>query len=280
MIMNTLSEGAMKALNAGTKLGLIATVDPAGLPHITLMTSLEAKDPNHLMFGQFSSGKSKEHLRSNPLMAFVAVTLDKQTLSGHGRYTHSVREGADYEHYNMQPMFRYNTYFGINTVHYLDLLDAADVAPLPMSRIVPAAIITRLVKGVLADGSRPQPLTQMARDLFNRLDSLKFMAYVDDSGMPQMFPVIQCQAADAGRLAFSTIAGGPQLRSVPVGATVAVFAMNMMMESILVRGTFNGLSRRAVFQSGTVDIDWVYNSMPPCHGQIWPEVPLEPVESF
>ena len=31
---------------------------------------------------------------------------------------------------------------------------------------------------------------------------------------------------------------------------------------------------------GTVDIEWVYNSMPPAHGQIYPEVPLEPVIEF
>lgn len=278
--MNTLTEGAMAALNAGTKLGLIATISPEGLPHITLMTSLEARDPMHLMFGQFSSGLSKDNLLVNPLMAFVVVTLDRRTLSGHGRYTHSVREGADYEHYNMQPMFRYNTYFGINTVHYLDLVDACDVGSLPMARIIPAALITRIVKGVHAGGSRPQPLRQMACDLFNRLDSLKFLAYVDEAGLPRMFPVIQCQAADAGRLVFSSCAYGPQIRSVPPGRTVAVFAMNMMMESVLVRGTFNGLSRRAVFQTGTVDIEWVYNSMPPCHGQIWPEIPLGPVLDF
>ncbi len=30
----------------------------------------------------------------------------------------------------------------------------------------------------------------------------------------------------------------------------------------------------------TMDIDWVYNSMPPCHGQIYPEVPLRPATSF
>jgi len=31
---------------------------------------------------------------------------------------------------------------------------------------------------------------------------------------------------------------------------------------------------------GSVDIDWVYNSLPPCHGQIYPEIPLTPVVEF
>jgi hypothetical protein len=29
-----------------------------------------------------------------------------------------------------------------------------------------------------------------------------------------------------------------------------------------------------------LDIDWVYNSMPPSHGQIYPEVELEAVTDF
>jgi hypothetical protein len=31
---------------------------------------------------------------------------------------------------------------------------------------------------------------------------------------------------------------------------------------------------------GTVDIEWVYNSMPPGHGQIYPPVALKPVVNF
>lgn len=52
------------------------------------------------------------------------------------------------------------------------------------------------------------------------------------------------------------------------------------MESVLVRGPFAGFKRRGFFRLGLVDIDWVYNSMPPCHGQIYPAVPLKAVESF
>lgn len=278
--MQQLTDGAMAALNAGTKLGIIATVGPDGLPHITLMSSLEAKDPTHLMFGQFSAGKSKEHLLTNPVMAFVVVTLDKRVMGGHARYTHAVREGVDYEHYNAQPLFRYNTYFGINTVHYLDLIDATDVSNLPMGRIIPAAIATKLGKGAFADRSRPPIMKKPAEDIFNGLGNLKFMAYVDDDGVPQIFPVIQCQACDRRRLAFDTGAYSARIDRLTPGRPVAVFGMTMKMESVLVRGPFAGFKRRGFFRLGLVDIDWVYNSMPPCHGQIYPAVPLKAVESF
>ncbi len=35
-----------------------------------------------------------------------------------------------------------------------------------------------------------------------------------------------------------------------------------------------------LLELGTVDIDWVYNAMPPGHGQIYPEKPLEAVRDF
>jgi hypothetical protein len=52
------------------------------------------------------------------------------------------------------------------------------------------------------------------------------------------------------------------------------------MEDVLIRGTFRGFKRHRLITLGTVDIEWVYNSMPPAHGQIYPEVPLEPITEF
>jgi hypothetical protein len=52
------------------------------------------------------------------------------------------------------------------------------------------------------------------------------------------------------------------------------------MEDVLVRGIFNGYCRYRGVNLGTLDIDWVYNSMPPNHGRIYPPVPLERVVNF
>ena len=61
---------------------------------------------------------------------------------------------------------------------------------------------------------------------------------------------------------------------------MAVFAITMGMEDVLVRGIYRGISRYRFLNMGIIDIDWVYNSMPPCHGRIYPEVALEPVVNF
>ncbi|MCK4541560.1 MAG: hypothetical protein KAU17_04905 [Spirochaetales bacterium] len=46
------------------------------------------------------------------------------------------------------------------------------------------------------------------------------------------------------------------------------------------KGAFNGIKGYRGTRLGTVDIDWVYNSMPPNTGQIFPEVELKKVVDF
>lgn len=50
----------------------------------------------------------------------------------------------------------------------------------------------------------------------------------------------------------------------------------MQVESVLVKGTFSGFEKGI----GYVEIDKVYNSMPPVSGYIYPPVEYKPVEKF
>ncbi|MBI5115078.1 pyridoxamine 5'-phosphate oxidase family protein [Candidatus Poribacteria bacterium] len=281
--MNTrtlFSAEEIKAFEPAEKIGLVAGVSPQGLPHISLITSIMAASPAQLTLGEFCKGMSKQYIQRNPKVAFLIMTLDRKIWRGKAKWTHTRKDGPEYEKYNEMPLFRYNAYFGINTVHYLDLVETSDGERLPVPLITRAALITKFAKGAAATGIKERILKPFAEDLFNKLDSLKFIAYVGGDGFPIIAPVIQCQAADSRRLVFSPRAYGEELSEIPKGAHVAVFGLTMGMEDVLVRGTFAGFKRYRFFRMGAVDIDWVYNSMPPCHGQIYPEVELKPVEEF
>jgi hypothetical protein len=277
---NTFTRQEMKAFEPAEKIGLVASINPEGLPHISLITSMMASKPDQLTLGQFCKGLSKQYIRQNPHIAFLIMTLDKKMWRGKARWTHLKKEGPEYERYNDIPMFRYNTYFGINTVHYLDLIETTESRQLPMTPIVYSAILTKLTKGGAKTHMKDRILNAFSEGLFNQLDSLKFIAYISQDGYPVMIPLIQCQAADSRRLAFSPTAFGDELTQIPPDTRVAVFGLTMGMEDVLVRGTFKGYNRTRFLQLGTIDIDWVYNSMPPCHGQIYPEVALEAVTEF
>ena len=118
------------------KIGLVASINPEGLPHISLITSIMAPRPNQLTLGQFCKGLSKQYIQENNHITFLIMTMDKKMWRGRAKWTHLKKEGPEYERYNEIPMFRYNTYFGINTVHYLDLIETSGREDLPMSKIV------------------------------------------------------------------------------------------------------------------------------------------------
>ena len=270
----------MKTFEPAEKVGLISTINPEGQVHISLITSMMSPDPTHLALGQFCVGLIKWFMQNNPHVGFLIMSLERKMWRGKAIWTHKKNDGPEFEFFNELPMFRYNAYFGINTVHYMDLVETTHSQNLPMAKIIPAAILTILAKGASKTGESQRILKPFAEDLFNKLDSLKFISYIGNDGFPKIIPVIQCQAADSRRLVFSPLAYKDELIDIPANTPVAVFCMTLDMQSVLIRGTFNGYSRNRLIKTGIVDIDWVYNSMPPKHEQIYPEIELEPVVNF
>lgn len=282
--MNTIkhefSPEDIQAFTPSEKVGLVASVNFEGLPHITLITSMQARGPRELLLGEFVTGASKKFIRVNHKIGFLIMTFSRHLWRGKAVWTHAETSGPEYERMNLIPMFRYNTYFGISTVHYCDLVETSEKTPLPMNSIILAAIKTRLAKSRLKTGKPKRILKPFIEAMFNQLNSLKFLAYIREDGFPTIIPIIQCQAADSHRLAFAAGAYDDELRLIPTGSQVAVFCMNFGIEDVLIRGVYNGLKKSLGMTLGTVDIDWVYNSMPPAVGQVYPEIPIQPVTEF
>jgi len=277
---NEFSSEDINCFKPSMKVGLMASINPEGLPHITLLTSMQANKPTELIFGQFTNGASKKFIQENHHIGFLVMTFEKIMWRGKATWTHMAKEGPEYEQMNLIPMFRYNTYFGINTVHYFDLLEVSESTPLPMNKIILEALKTMLGKGALRSGANERILSPYAEKIFNDLTSLKFLSYIGEDGYPSIIPVIQCQAADSTRLAFSGGVYTEEMNAIPVGSDVAVFCMNFGIEDILIRGKFSGFQRSRVINFGTVDINWVYNTMPPAIGQIYPPVELKACSEF
>ena len=273
------SENDIRAMEPNEKVALVATINPEGLPHISLLTSLQAIGPTKMVLGEFSRGQSKDFMQKNHNVGFLIMTLDRHLCRGTARWTCLATEGPEYQMMNEKPMFRYNTYFGINTVHYFDLVETTERESLPLAKIGLAVLKTSLARSGARRKISPI-LKPFAMSIVDRIDSLKFLSYIDKNGFPILIPIIQCLAADSGRLAFSPSVYQDEILVIPKGTTVAVFAMTMQMEDILMRGTYNGIRRYRGVQLATMDITWAYNSMPPVHGQIYPEVALKPVTNY
>jgi len=275
-----LTEADMTAFEPTEKVGLIATIDPEGHPHLTLLSAFQGISPTTMVLGQFSEGESKRNMQENRSIWFLVMTLDKRFWTGSAVWTGLKREGPEYEMFNKKPMFRYNTYFGVTTVHYFDLLEIEGPSPLPMGSIVRGAVLTLLFRGLARRAEAANALNPFSRKLFDALDSLTFLSYLNEKKIPVILPIIQCQSADAGTLAVSTVPYGDRLAAIPPGTEAAVFCMNLSMENVMVRGLWEGIRNFGPVRMGRLAIDYGYNSMPPAHGRIYPPVPLEPVREF
>ncbi len=277
---STFSPQDILSTQPAMKIGLLATISPAGLPHVTLISSLMACAPQQLSFGQFTEGLSKQHILNNPKTAFLIMSLEKNLWRGKATFTHSTREGVEYDYYNNVPMFRYNAYFGIHTVYYLALLSHTGEQPLPMNRIIFAAVQTMLARTLTRKSSKVEVLNPWTRSFLDKLDNLKFIVSVGSDGYPFIIPAIQTQSLDGQHILFSTSVYTDELKAIPTGADVAVFSMALTMEDVLLRGKYLGVRRMAGVKAGIVKVDWVYNPMPPVAGQIYPPVKLNAVEKY
>jgi hypothetical protein len=276
----TFSQADIEALEPTMKVGLLATVNPEGLPHLTLISSLRANTPTQMIWGQFVEGMSKQYVRQNPRVGFLIMTLDKNLWWGKATFTHTAQQGPEFEWYNNTPMFRYNAYFGVHTVYYLDLVAHSGKQALPMGQVVFAAVQTMVARALSRKRDDESVLNTWTQGLMNKLDNLKFLAYVAADGYPVVIPAIQAQAAGGEHIIFSRGAFGADLEAIPEGVTIAVFGMSLQMEDVLMRGEYQGIRRLGGVRCGSVRVDWVYNPMPPKPQQIYPPIALEAVTTF
>jgi hypothetical protein len=278
--LTTFSDGDIEGLSPEMKIGILATVNDEGLPHLTLLASLRAAAPTVLTFGQFTEGLSKEHVRRNPRTGFLVMSLQKDVWRGTATFTHSAKGGPEHEAYNNQPLFRYNAYFGIHTVYFLDLVEHTGRQALPMGGIVAASLATAAARVAAGSTRGCKALNPWTRKLVSAMGNLKFAVYLAPDGYPRVVPILQAQAASRDRIIFSPLVYRDDLAAIPVGASLAVFGMTLKMEDVLMRGRYFGMRRFGGIRCGVVDVDWVYNSMPPVPGRIYPPVGLEAVREF
>jgi len=278
--LTTFSEEDIQSTRPELKIGLLATVTPEGLPHVTLLSSLMACGPAQICFGQFTEGMSKKHILTNPKAGFLIMSLDKNVWRGKASYTHFAKAGPEYDYYNNVPMFRYNAYFGVHTVYYLDLRAHTGKSPLPMSRIIFVALQTMLARRLGRKPGKQSVLNTWTRAFLDKLDNLKFLCYIGADGYPVLIPAIQTQSLDAQHVLFSPSVYTDELALLPAGVPLAVFSMALTMEDVLLRGTYLGIRRVGGIRAGLVQVDWVYNPMPPVPGQVYPPLELKPVVAF
>ncbi len=277
--LTAFTESDIRSFQPEMKIGLLATVNTDGLPHLTLISSLRANSPTTMTWGQFTEGMSKRYIRENPNVGWLIMSLDKEVWRGKARFTGTSRSGPDYDFYNNQPMFRYNAYFGVHTVYNMDLVEHTGREALPMGRIILGAVGGMAAAG-LSGGKKPGPvMNDFTRGMLDKAGNLKFLGVIEEDGFPYIIPVLQAHSVGSDRIVFPLTAYGAELREVRPGAA-AFFSMALSMEDVSMRGEFLGFRRIGGILCGEIRLDWVYNAMPPVQGQVYPPLEVQPVREF
>ena len=135
-------EEYMKEFESSMKMAFIATISQDNVPHITLIASLQANTPKQMIWGQFIEGQSKVNVKSNPKTGFLIINSNKELWRGKAVWTHEEKEGLEYKMYNNKPVYRYNSYNGIHTVHYMDLVEISEKEKLNIGAIGLGAVLS------------------------------------------------------------------------------------------------------------------------------------------
>lgn len=270
-----ISEQTSKFFETDSKIGLIAVEDSEGYPHITMISTLGARNSREMMFGQFCEGISKASIVQRPNTGYLVLSTDKELWRGKAVYTGSATAGPEFELFNDKPLFRYNSYFGIGRVYFLDLVEISEKSKLDMGAIISGAIWTRLRAGA-AHGHENGALNLFSHKLIAGLSTLKFLAAKGEDGFYNIIPIVQAAPAGTGRLAFAMNPYRNELMKLKAGEKTAVLAMNLDLVSVLVKGVYGG----TLGGLGIVDVEKVYNPLPPLPGYVYPKEPIRAVEEF
>ena len=268
------------------KIGIIATQNPEGRPHITFINSLMALNDTTMTLGQFIRGNSKYFMQKNPKVSFFILSVHtKKIWAGKILWTKKLSQGAELEMYKEKPLQRYNSYFPIHIVHYFDLVETTPASGLPIFNMIRSTLMTLMARAGAKNRSgkmRPTPpvLKPYGERLFKSPFTMKFLSFTGDDGFPCLISFVQCMTMDSRRIVFHAKSLGEHQQQIKANMEIAVFCLKTTLESVLVRGKFAGFKSIYGIKTGLIDIDWVYNSMPPHSDQIYPEKALSLVTSF
>jgi len=250
---------------------LIATIDENGDPHITMISSNKAVNRNVVKWGQFTQGTSKKNVlrESKQGIFFMTAEMPFRFLQIKADFDYCTTEAKDAEDFNKTDLFRYNVYMRIDKVYFNKVKAARSVRDIPLMGIMKGMLANIGGKRRYKTGKIEKRLPDFGMKLFNGLVFPKFVAYIDPKdGYPIIIPCFQARALEHKTIIFPLSQFKDDLLQIPKGCKIAVFGMDFETQTLLAKGTYVGIQKGR----GVMDIEQVYNSMPPRAGYIYPEL--------
>ncbi len=272
------SEDGMELSDLDIGFKLLATIDPRGWPHITMISFNRAKTPEQVVWGEFTLGTSKRNVLQNPKQGafYMNAVMPFKYLQAKMTFDHRVKGGEDCERFSRGQMLRYNTYMNVEKAYYNSVKSATSVMDLKILPIVKGLILNLFAKRKANNPNAEEKLPLLGYDLYNNPINPKFISFLDpDDGYPLIIPCFQLRAPDRNKLIFPYSQFKEDLELLKKGAHVSTFAViadEIELINMVIQGTFTGTQKFGGVKCGIIEIDEVYNSMPPLSGVIYPKL--------
>ena len=262
-------------------LRLITTIDKRGWPHITMISSNRAKTRKQIVWGQFTEGTSKKNILTNPKQGifFMNAEMPFKFVQAKAKFDYYLKGGEDCERFSRGPLFRYMTYVNIHTSYYNDVIAVTDVRNLGLFSIIKGFLIDLLAVGGARNKESEKKIPEFGYSMFNQMTSVKVLSYIQEDGYPVIIPCFGLRAPDRSKLIFPLSQYKEELLSIPENTRIAVFVVvsqDLELTNMQINGTFSGFKKVRGFKYGFIEIDEIYNSMPPLNGLIYPNIKPRP----
>ncbi|MFW9993714.1 MAG: hypothetical protein ACFFD4_16830 [Candidatus Odinarchaeota archaeon] len=262
-------------------LKLIATIDQRGWPHITMIAFNKAKNTGQIVWGQFTEGTSKKNVLENSKQGFFYMNANRpfKFIQAKADFDYLKRGGEDCEAFSRGRMLRYNTYVNVHTCYYSIVKAVTSVRNLGLAGILKGILNDVIATGKAKIKDSEDKLPKFGHQILNQTTSVKAISYIDTDSYPVIIPCFGLRAPDRSRVIFPLSQFKDELEQISKGARVAVFVVvseNLELTSIMINGTFTGFERFRGLRYGIIEIDEIYNSMPPLNGVIYPKIETRP----
>lgn len=263
-------------------LKMVATIDPRGWPHLTMISFNIAKTSSQVVWGQFTEGKSKQYVTETKKQGMFYMTANPpfKFVQAKVEFEHLKHEGEDCERFSRGQMLRYMTYTNVHTCFYNRVIKATGVQDLSMFGIVKGFLAQAISKGGAKADNPEEKLTDFGFSLFNQMTSAKMISYIDpEDGFPVIIPCFQLRAPDKSRLMLPFSHFKEKLERIPLNSHIAAYGVvsdNLELTNQMINGRLTEIRRIRGIKCGIIEIDEIYNSMPPLAGIIYPKLDKRP----
>lgn len=246
----------------------LATVSSEGTPNIVPIISIEAADPETLIFAELMIWKTRKNLEENPRVAAAVMTRDLKAWVVKGDFEGFQKKGKYYERLSCNELFRYNAYTGIRSAAVIRIKEVLPIVFMPKLKLLGDLIKTRILSlraGSQLQGKREMPVP--VSEKFRRLMAAKFLAYTDTDGYPGIIPLMSLFPVDGGGLIFGISISGETIGKLTTSEKVAASVITSEPVAYQVKGSFQGIKRYWGIKVGVIDVDELYSASPPLPGE-------------